>query len=78
MNLPELMTTKDISGLLGVCHRHCVDRIIKRPDFPRPAPSRRPASCTPASWLWPNAASQPAPPERSDQQPFPNHPERKA
>lgn len=37
MNLPELMTTKDISGLLGVCHRHCVDRIIKRPDFPKPA-----------------------------------------
>jgi len=31
------MTTKDISGLLGVCHRHCVDRIIKRPDFPKPA-----------------------------------------
>lgn len=37
MQLPELMTTKDISGLLGVCHRHCVDRIIKRPDFPKPA-----------------------------------------
>lgn len=37
MNLPELMTTKDISSLLGVCHRHCVERIMKRPDFPRPA-----------------------------------------
>lgn len=36
MTLPELMTSKDISTLLGVCHRHCVDRIIKRPDFPRP------------------------------------------
>jgi predicted DNA-binding transcriptional regulator AlpA len=36
MNYPDLMTTKDISTLLGVCHRHCVERIMKRPDFPQP------------------------------------------
>lgn len=37
MQLPELMTTKDISDLLGVGQRHCVNCIIKRPDFPKPA-----------------------------------------
>jgi predicted DNA-binding transcriptional regulator AlpA len=36
MNLPDLLTTKDISSLLNVNHRHCVERIIKRPDFPKP------------------------------------------
>lgn len=33
----ELIDTKDISRLLGVTRAHCVGRIIKRPDFPKPA-----------------------------------------
>lgn len=37
MQLPELLSPQDISGLLGVSLRHCVDRIVKRPDFPKPA-----------------------------------------
>lgn len=33
----ELIGTKDISRLLGVTQAHCVGRVIKRPDFPKPA-----------------------------------------
>lgn len=33
----ELIGTKDISRMLGVTQAHCVGRIIKRPDFPKPA-----------------------------------------
>lgn len=32
----ELMDTKEIVRLLGVSQVHCVGRIIKRPDFPKP------------------------------------------
>ena len=32
----ELINTKDISRLLGVTQAHCVGRVIKRPDFPKP------------------------------------------
>lgn len=33
----DLIDTRDIASLLGVTREHCVGRIIKRPDFPRPA-----------------------------------------
>ena len=33
----ELITTKDIAQFLGVTQAHCVGRIIKRVDFPKPA-----------------------------------------
>lgn len=32
----ELIGTKDISRMLGVTQAHCVGRVIKRPDFPKP------------------------------------------
>lgn len=34
---PDLMDTLEIARLLGVCRAHAVGRIIKRPDFPKPA-----------------------------------------
>lgn len=37
MTLTELMGTKEIANLLGVSRAHCVARIVKRPDFPKPA-----------------------------------------
>lgn len=33
----DLIDTKEISRLLGVTRAHCVGRVIKRPDFPKPA-----------------------------------------
>lgn len=33
----ELIGTKDIARMLQVSQGHCVGRIIKRPDFPKPA-----------------------------------------
>ncbi len=33
----DLIGTKDITRMLGVTQAHCVGRIIKRPDFPKPA-----------------------------------------
>ncbi|PUE44458.1 hypothetical protein B9Z47_18170 [Limnohabitans sp. 2KL-1] len=36
MTTIELMGTKEIARLLGVSQGHCVGRIIKRPDFPKP------------------------------------------
>ena len=33
----DLMDTKQIAQFLGVCQAHAVGRIIKRPDFPKPA-----------------------------------------
>jgi len=33
----DLLDTKDIAQLLGVTRAHCVGRIVKRPDFPKPA-----------------------------------------
>lgn len=35
--VPDLMDAVQISFLLGVSRRHCVERLMKRPDFPRPA-----------------------------------------
>ena len=32
----DLLGTKDIARMLGISQAHCVGRIIKRPDFPRP------------------------------------------
>ena len=40
MNNPQnadLIGTKDIARMLGITQSHCVGRIIKRPDFPKPA-----------------------------------------
>jgi predicted DNA-binding transcriptional regulator AlpA len=36
MNAKELIDTKEIAAMLGVCRAHAVGRIIKRPDFPPP------------------------------------------
>lgn len=36
MTTIELMGTQEIARLLGVSQAHCVGRIIKRPDFPKP------------------------------------------
>lgn len=33
----SLLTTQDIAQLLGMQHRYIRDRLVKRPDFPRPA-----------------------------------------
>ena len=33
----ELIDTAEIARILGVSRAHCVGRLIKRPDFPRPA-----------------------------------------
>jgi len=33
----DLIGTKDIARMLGITQSHCVGRIIKRPDFPKPA-----------------------------------------
>ena len=33
----DLIGTQDIARMLGVTQSHCVGRIIKRPDFPKPA-----------------------------------------
>ena len=33
----DLLGTKDITRMLGVTQAHCVGRVIKRPDFPKPA-----------------------------------------
>jgi hypothetical protein len=33
----DLIGTHDIAHMLGVTQSHCVGRIIKRPDFPKPA-----------------------------------------
>jgi predicted DNA-binding transcriptional regulator AlpA len=33
----DLIGTHDIARMLGVAQSHCVGRIIKRPDFPKPA-----------------------------------------
>ncbi len=33
----DLIGTQDIARMLGVTRSHCVGRIIKRPDFPKPA-----------------------------------------
>lgn len=35
--MPELITPQDIADVLHVPYREVVDRITKRPDFPRPA-----------------------------------------
>lgn len=32
----ELIGTKEIAKLLQVSQGHCVSRVIKRPDFPKP------------------------------------------
>ena len=32
----ELIDTKEIARILAVTRAHCVGRIIKRPDFPKP------------------------------------------
>jgi predicted DNA-binding transcriptional regulator AlpA len=37
MTLQDLVDTKQIAQLLGITRAHCVGRIIKRPDFPKPA-----------------------------------------
>ena len=37
MNPKELIDTKEIAAMLGVCRAHAVGRIVKRPDFPPPA-----------------------------------------
>lgn len=34
---PDLIDTKAIAAMLGVTRAHCVGRIVKRPDFPKPA-----------------------------------------
>lgn len=33
----QLLSTKEIAQLLGVCQRHATAAITKRPDFPKPA-----------------------------------------
>jgi len=33
----DLMGTSEIANLLGVSRAHLVDRLSKRPDFPKPA-----------------------------------------
>jgi predicted DNA-binding transcriptional regulator AlpA len=33
----DLLDSKDIAQMLGVTRAHCVGRIVKRPDFPKPA-----------------------------------------
>jgi hypothetical protein len=33
----DLIGTHDIARMLDVTQSHCVGRIIKRPDFPKPA-----------------------------------------
>ncbi len=35
--LPELIDSKGIAQFLGVTQAHCVGRIVKRADFPKPA-----------------------------------------
>lgn len=35
----DMLDTKDIASMLGVTRAHCVGRIVKRPDFPKPAVS---------------------------------------
>lgn len=35
--MTELLTPDDIAAVLQVPHKELVDRISKRPDFPRPA-----------------------------------------
>lgn len=37
MSTTELIDTAEIARILGVSRAHCVGRLIKRPDFPRPA-----------------------------------------
>lgn len=37
--MTDLLDTKDIAAMLGVTRAHCVGRIVKRPDFPKPAVS---------------------------------------
>lgn len=32
----DLIGTKEIARMLGVCHAHATNRIVKRPDFPKP------------------------------------------
>lgn len=33
----DLLDTADIARMLGVSREHCTNRLIKRPDFPKPA-----------------------------------------
>ena len=33
----DLVGTKEIARMLGVCQAHVTNRIVKRPDFPKPA-----------------------------------------
>lgn len=40
----ELIDTAEIARILGVSRAHCVGRLIKRPDFPRPAANAAHAS----------------------------------
>lgn len=35
--MSDFLDTKDIAQMLGVTRAHCVGRIVKRPDFPKPA-----------------------------------------
>ncbi len=37
MTTIDLIDTAEIARILGVSRAHCVGRLIKRPDFPRPA-----------------------------------------
>ena len=32
----DLVGTKEIAHMLGVCQAHVTNRIVKRPDFPKP------------------------------------------
>lgn len=34
--MTEMIDTKEIASMLSVSREHCVNRIIKRPDFPKP------------------------------------------
>lgn len=34
--MTDLMTLKDISAALNLTHEYTRDRLVKRPDFPRP------------------------------------------
>lgn len=36
MTTIDLIDTAEIARMLGVSRAHCVGRLIKRPDFPRP------------------------------------------
>jgi predicted DNA-binding transcriptional regulator AlpA len=37
LSLLDLLGTKDIARMLGVTQAHTTNRIVTRPDFPRPA-----------------------------------------